>query len=37
MTAKAEKISELVYHIMLMVAPVKAPKGQIEKIYVLGT
>ncbi|KAJ5379695.1 uncharacterized protein N7496_002123 [Penicillium cataractarum] len=37
MTAKAETISESVYHVMLMVAPAKAPKGQIEKIRVLGT
>ncbi|CEO60973.1 hypothetical protein PMG11_05400 [Penicillium brasilianum] len=37
MTAQANTISESIYHVMLMVSPPKASRGQIEKIRVLGT
>jgi hypothetical protein len=37
MNAQADTVSESIYHVMLMVSPPKASRGQIEKIRVLGT
>jgi hypothetical protein len=37
MNAEVDTVSESIYHVMLMVSPPKASRGQIEKIRVLGT
>jgi hypothetical protein len=37
MIAQDNTVSEFIYHVMLMVSPPKASRGQIEKIRVLGT
>lgn len=37
MNEQVDTVSESIYHVMLMVSPPKASRGQIEKIRVLGT